>query len=59
MIRINLPVPPGFTITTEACNEFYRLNQKYPSTLQNQVSVAIKKVEQKIKNYSITKLIHC
>ncbi len=49
MIRINLPVPPGFTITTEACNEFYRLNQKYPSTLQNQVSVAIKKVEQKIK----------
>ena len=49
MIRINLPVPPGFTITTEACNEFYSLNQKYPSTLKNQVSVAIKKVEQKIK----------
>jgi pyruvate,orthophosphate dikinase len=49
MIRINLPVPPGFTITTEACNEFYSLNQRYPSTLKNQVSVAIKKVEQKIK----------
>ena len=49
MIRINLPVPPGFTITTEACNEFYSLNQKYPSTLKNQVGVAIKKVEQKIK----------
>ena len=49
MIRINLPVPPGFTITTEACNEFYSLNQKFPSTLKNQVSVAIKKVEQKIK----------
>ncbi len=49
MIRINLPVPPGFTITTEACNEFYSLNQKYPSTLKNQVSAAIKKVEQKIK----------
>ena len=49
MIRIKLPVPPGFTITTEACNEFYSLNQKYPSTLKNQVSVAIKKVEQKIK----------
>ena len=49
MIRINLPVPPVFTITTEACNEFYSLNQKYPSTLKNQVSVAIKKVEQKIK----------
>ncbi len=49
MIRINLPVPPGFTITTEACNEFYKLNQNYPSTLKNQVSDAIKKVEQKIK----------
>ena len=49
MIRISLPVPPGFTITTEACNEFYSLNQKYPSTLKNQVGVAIKKVEQKIK----------
>ncbi len=49
MIRINLPVPPGFTITTEACNEFYSLNQKYPSTLKKQVSAAIKKVEQKIK----------
>ena len=49
MIRINLPVPPGFTITTEACNEFYKLNQNYPSTLKNQVNDAIKKVEQKIK----------
>jgi pyruvate,orthophosphate dikinase len=47
MIRINLPVPPGFTITTEACNEFYKLNQNYPSTLKNQVNDAIKKVEQK------------
>ena len=49
MIRINLPVPPGFTITTEACNEFYKLNQNYPSTLKKQVNDAIKKVEQKIK----------
>ena len=28
MIRIGLPVPPGFTISTEACNEFYKRNQK-------------------------------
>ena len=43
MIRINLPVPPGFTITTAACNEFYKLNQTYPAALKNQVNVAIKK----------------
>jgi len=49
MIKIKLPVPPGFTITTEACNEFYKLNKKYPSTLINQVNDAIKKVEKKIK----------
>ena len=29
MIRIKLPVPPGFTITTEACNEYYNLKKKY------------------------------
>ena len=32
MIRIGLPVPPGFTITTEACNEFYKSKQKYPKS---------------------------
>ena len=49
MIRIKLPVPPGFTITTEACNEYYSLNQKYPSALIKQVTDSIKKVEKKIK----------
>ena len=49
MIKIKLPVPPGFTITTEACNEFYKLNKKYPSTFKNQVNDATKKVEKKIK----------
>ena len=47
MIRIKLPVPPGFTITTEACNEYYSLNQKYPSALIKQVTDSIKKVEKK------------
>ena len=49
MIRIKLPVPPGFTITTAACNEFYKLNQTYPASLKNQVNESIKKVEKKIK----------
>ena len=33
MIKIGLPVPPGFTITTEACNEFYKKNKKNPKGL--------------------------
>jgi pyruvate,orthophosphate dikinase len=49
MIRIGLPVPPGFTITTAACNEFYKLDQNYPTELKDQVSEAIKKVETRIK----------
>ena len=49
MIRIGLPVPPGFTITTAACNEFYKLDQNYPTELKDQVSEAIKKVEIRIK----------
>ena len=49
MIRIKLPVPPGFTITTEACNEYYNLKQKYPAALVKQVKDSIKKVEKKNK----------
>ena len=30
MTRAGMPVPPGFTITTEACNEYYRLGETFP-----------------------------
>ena len=48
MIKIGLPVPPGFTISTEACNEFYKRNKKYPIGLDKQVKFAIQQVEKKI-----------
>ena len=48
MIRIGLPVPPGFTISTEACNEFYKRNRKNPIGLDAQVKKAIKEVEKVI-----------
>ena len=48
MIKIGLPVPPGFTISTEACNEFYKRNRKNPVGLDKQVKSAIKDVEKKI-----------
>lgn len=46
MNKIGLPVPPGFTITTEVCTEFYKLGQKYPDVLASQVDEAIIKVGQ-------------
>ncbi len=45
MANIGIPVPPGFTITTEVCTYFYKNNKKYPSGLKEQVDKAIKRVE--------------
>jgi pyruvate,orthophosphate dikinase len=38
MASIGLPVPPGFTITTEVCTAFYDNDKNYPSELAAQVS---------------------
>src|SRR5713226_9601967 len=37
MSRIGLPVPPGFTITTEACLEYYRRDRQFPAGLMDEV----------------------
>ena len=52
MGKLGLPVPPGFTITTEVCTEFYKNNQKYPDDLKVQVEDAIKNIE---KIFSLTR----
>lgn len=46
MARIGIPVPAGFTITTEVCNEYYKNNQKMPDGLKDEVLQALKKVEE-------------
>lgn len=46
MSRIGIPVPAGFTITTEVCNEYTALGQKFPDGLQDEVRDALKKVEE-------------
>lgn len=46
MVNIGLPVPAGFTITTEVCTYFYKHNKTYPKELEKQVKDALKKVEQ-------------
>lgn len=44
MTRANVPVPPGFTVTTEACNE-YSASGKFPTGMWDQELVALKEVE--------------
>jgi pyruvate,orthophosphate dikinase len=46
MTNAGLPVPPGFTITTEACNTYYEDNKHFPAGLWDQVKAALKIVEQ-------------
>ena len=45
MSSLGLPVPPGFTITTEACTHFYANQRRYPGSLREEVSDALAQVE--------------
>ncbi|MYK40302.1 MAG: pyruvate, phosphate dikinase [Gemmatimonadetes bacterium] len=45
MAQLGLPVPAGFTITTEVCTYYYNHDQTYPSELKGQVERAIAEVE--------------
>src|SRR6266496_6442913 len=45
MTRIGLPVPPGFTISTEVCTYFYAHNRSYPRTMQAQMDAGIANME--------------
>jgi len=42
---LRLPVPPGFTITTEVCTHYYKHGKRYPKELKGQVDAALEKVE--------------
>src|SRR5712671_6707970 len=48
MSNLGLPVPPGFTITTEVCTHFYAHDKTYPPALEAQVADALAAVEQQI-----------
>jgi len=49
MCRIGLPVPPGFTITTEVCTYYYAHKRSYPSALQAQMKAGITAIEKQTK----------
>ena len=47
MGKLGLPVPPGFTITTEVCDIFYSNKKKLPNKILSQIKAEIKKIEKK------------
>ena len=49
MCRIGLPVPPGFTITTEVCTYYYANKRTYPPSLKGQMQAGIASLEQQTK----------
>ncbi len=48
MTSIGLPVPPGFTITTEVCDAFYQAGEKLPAGLMDQVNKAVSLLEKEL-----------
>jgi pyruvate,orthophosphate dikinase len=48
MSRAGVPVPPGFTISTEVCNIYFQNNNKLPKEIENEVSIALAQLEQQV-----------
>ena len=48
MARIGLPVPPGFTITTDVCSYYYQHKQTYPKILSKQVCASVAAIEKQM-----------
>ena len=48
MTRAGLPVPPGFVVTTEACNAFFDNNKQFPEGLWDQVKEGLRRIEEKV-----------
>jgi len=48
MTNLGLPVPPGFTVTTEVCTHYYKNGKTYPSDLEAKVNEGIQRVEKAV-----------
>ena len=48
MSSLGLPVPPGFTVTTELCTHYYANNESYPPELKDEVEAALAAVEKTV-----------
>ncbi|NMC33644.1 MAG: pyruvate, phosphate dikinase [Veillonellaceae bacterium] len=47
MTRIGLPVPPGMTITTEVCRQYYKVGNRFPDGLRDQIQAGLAEIEKK------------
>jgi len=45
MTNLGIPVPPGFTITTEVCDAYYKNNQRYPKGLAEEIGQNLSRLE--------------
>ncbi len=59
MANLGLPVPPGFTISTEVCTYFYANDKSYPQELEVQVKDALGHVARITGRHSATPRIRC
>src|SRR5499433_604316 len=48
MARLDLPVPPGFTISTEVCTHYYAHDRRYPRGLESDVREALARIEKSL-----------
>lgn len=48
MSLIGIPVPPGFTLTTELCNYYFKHARSFPDDLKNQIEVSLSKIENQL-----------
>ncbi|OEF96367.1 pyruvate, phosphate dikinase [Desulfuribacillus alkaliarsenatis] len=48
MTNVGLPVPPGFTITTEACNDYYNAGKTFTESMEQQTLAALKELEESV-----------
>jgi len=49
MVNLGIPVPPGFTISTDVCDAYYKNGKKYPAGIKEEVEAGLKKLEQVMK----------
>ncbi|MDO9529131.1 MAG: pyruvate, phosphate dikinase [Syntrophales bacterium] len=49
MVNLGMPVPSGFTLTTEVCSEFYKRKKNYPAGVEAQVKASLAQVEKIMK----------
>ena len=59
MTNIGLPVPAGFTLSTDVCTYFYQNGRKYPPEMRDQVADALQRIEKNMARSSATRPIRC